>query len=269
VATPRPITALSASAAKRLKGVFCDIDDTLTWNGRLIPEAFAALAQLQKAGLRVIPITGRPAGWVDHIARMWPVDGVVGENGGLWFYMNQGKLQMRFLQSESVRIENRIKLEALSHEILQRVPGCALASDQPYRALDLAIDFCEDVPALGEEAINEIVRAFEQAGATCKVSSIHVNGWFGSFDKAEGCARFLKEAFGETLSEQRENYAFFGDSANDEPLFVQFPNSIGVANVAHFLPRMKTGPQFITQGNGGHGFAEGIAHILALRSSSE
>jgi 3-deoxy-D-manno-octulosonate 8-phosphate phosphatase KdsC-like HAD superfamily phosphatase len=181
--------------------------------------------------------------------------------------MRQGQLQMRFLQSESLRKENRTKLEALSHQILQAVPGCALATDQPYRALDLAIDFCEDVPALGESAIDDIVRVFETAGATCKVSSIHVNGWYGRFDKAEGCARFLKEVFDEDLSEEREHYAFFGDSANDEPLFAQFPNSIGVANVAHFLPRIKTGPRFITQGNGGHGFAEGVAHILRLRDA--
>lgn len=266
LATPRPIAELSISAAKRLKGVFCDIDDTLTWEGRLVPEAFAALAQLQKAGLRVIPITGRPAGWVDHIARMWPVDGVVGENGGLWFFMNRGKLEMHFLQPKTIRKENRTRLSTLSEKILNTVPGTALASDQPYRALDLAIDFCEDVPALSETAIDRIVETFEEGGATCKVSSIHVNGWFGEFDKAAGCSHFLKEAFGESLDDELENYAFFGDSANDEPLFARFPNSIGVANVVHFLPRMKTGPQFITRGNGGHGFAEGVAHILAARA---
>jgi hydroxymethylpyrimidine pyrophosphatase-like HAD family hydrolase len=197
---------------------------------------------------------------------MWPVDGVVGENGGLWFFMNHGKLEMHFLQPKTIRKENRTRLNTLSKTILNTVPGTALASDQPYRALDLAIDFCEDVPALGETAIDQIVQTFEEGGATCKVSSIHVNGWFGEFDKAEGCSHFLKEAFGESLDDELENYAFFGDSANDEPLFARFPNSIGVANVVHFLPRMKTGPKFITRGNGGHGFAEGVAHILAARA---
>ena len=100
---PRPIEDITAGEVQHLKGVFCDIDDTLTWEGRLVPEAFAALARLQSCGLRVIPITGRPAGWVDHIARMWPVDGVVGENGGLWFFMSDGQLQRRFLQSTSER----------------------------------------------------------------------------------------------------------------------------------------------------------------------
>jgi HAD superfamily hydrolase (TIGR01484 family) len=267
MAAPKPIALLKASDAQRLKGVFCDIDDTLTWEGRLVPEAFAALAQLQAAGLRVIPISGRPAGWVDHIARMWPVDGVVGENGGLWFFMDKGKLQLRYLQSEETRRANRAKLDALAEEILAAVPGTALASDQPYRALDLAVDFCEDVPPLGDEAIDRIVQAFERVGAHCKVSSIHVNGWFGDFDKAAGCAHFLKERFGEDLDQETENYAFFGDSANDEPLFARFPLSIGVANVARFLPRMEVGPRYIALGKGGHGFAEGIARILSLRGT--
>jgi len=267
MALPRPISELSPQEVMPLKGVFCDIDDTLTWEGRLIPEAFAALARLKECGLRVIPITGRPAGWVDHIARMWPVDGVVGENGGLWFFMSDGKLQRRFLQSEETRCLNRTRLDKAAKRILDGVPGTALASDQPYRELDLAVDFCEDVPALPDAAIDKIVDGFEAVGATCKVSSIHVNGWFGDFDKAEGCRRFLKECFDEELSENLDRYAFFGDSANDEPLFATFGLSIGVANVREFLPRMQTAPQYITQKNGGHGFAEGIDRILSLRGS--
>ena len=262
---PNPIDGITADEAKRLKGVFCDIDDTLTWEGRLVPEAFAALARLQACGLRVIPITGRPAGWVDHIARMWPVDGVVGENGGLWFFMSDGKLQRRFLQSPEERSTNRARLDEAASAILDAVPGTALASDQPYRELDLAVDFCEDVPPLPNEAIDRIVEGFRSVGATCKVSSIHVNGWFGDFDKAKGCERFLRERFSEELADNLDRYAFFGDSANDEPLFATFGLSIGVANVREFLPRMKTAPRFITQKNGGHGFAEGIDRILSLR----
>jgi len=264
---PLPIGALESGDLHGLKGVFCDIDDTLTWEGRLVPAAFAALSELQEQGLRVIPITGRPAGWVDHIARMWPVDGVVGENGGLWFFMADGKLQRRFLQAPNVRTENRKKLDTLAASILDAVPGSALASDQAYRALDLAVDFCEDVPPLPRSEINRIVEEFEKIGATCKVSSIHVNGWFGEFDKSAGCARFLKEKYGEELDEERNNYVFFGDSANDEPLFRTFPLSVGVANVADFLDRMEVGPRYITRGNGGHGFAEGIERILSLRGS--
>jgi hypothetical protein len=227
-----------------------------------VPSAFAALAEAQSAGLKVIPVTGRPGGWVDHLARMWPVDGVVGENGGLWYYMGGGKLQRRFLQSAEVRAENRLRLQDLSAEILRAVPGTALASDQPYRELDIAIDFCEDVPRLPESAIDQIVACFDAAGATSKVSSIHVNGWFGDFDKLLG---FQNLAADLGVSGAPEHWAYVGDSANDAPMFAHFPVSVGVANVDAFLPRIPLWPQYRTSGEGGHGFAQLVRRILELR----
>ena len=254
------------SSPPRLKGILCDIDDTLTLHGRLVPEAFIALQRLQDAGLRVVPITGRPGGWVDQIARMWPVDGVVGENGGLWYWMDDdtGKLERRFVQDLKTREHNRTQLELLSQTILAKVPGCALASDQPYRDLDLAIDFCEDVPPLPEEAIDSIVALFEQAGATCKVSSIHVNGWFGQFDKLHGFQQFHLDRWGEPAD--FSEWAFFGDSANDEPMFKAFEWSFGVANVKDFLPRLTHPPKWVTPSEGGQGFVEGIEVLLKAQS---
>ena len=263
--TPHPIANLTETAP--LVGVLCDIDDTLTFEGRLIPEALLGLQRLQDAGLRVVPVTGRPAGWVDHIARMWPVDGVIGENGGLWFWMGDHKLERRFLQSAETRRSNRARLTDLGVHILDAVPGCALASDQPYRELDLAIDFCEDVDALSDNAIDDIVHCFQQAGATCKVSSIHVNGWYGNFDKLTGFRQFHQDRWGHEAD--LNQWAFFGDSANDEPMFGAFPLSVGVANVIDFLPRMKSHPKWITRSPGGMGFVEGIDRILALKATQQ
>lgn len=259
------LTELSKEEAKRICGVLCDIDDTITLHGRIIPQAFAAMAQAQEAGLAIIPVTGRPAGWVDHLARMWPVQGVVGENGGLWFFMAEGKLQRRFLQSIEERAENRRKLDHLAKEILQAAPGCALASDQPYRELDLAIDFCEDVPPVAdrEATIDRILDCFGRAGATAKASSIHVNGWFGSFDKLSGFQRLITEL---NLPGGKEDWAYIGDSANDAPMFAHFPLSVGVANVDAFLPRIPVWPKYRTEGEGGHGFAQLINRILELRA---
>jgi HAD superfamily hydrolase (TIGR01484 family) len=261
-----PISEIPAGECRRIRGVFTDIDDTLTWEGKLVPEAFLALAKAQEAGLRVVPITGRPGGWVDHLARMWPVDGVVGENGGLWFYVDGGRMIRRFVQPEGERAANRARLAQLGSRILAEVPGTALASDQPYRDLDLAVDFCEDVPALPDSAIDRIVSLFQGAGATAKVSSIHVNGWYGRFDKLEGCRRFVEDRWGETLDPAE--YLYFGDSANDEPMFAAFPLSVGVANVRRFLPRMKAWPRYVTDASGGHGFAEAMSLILSRRISA-
>ena len=256
---PHPIANMAVPSD--LLGVFCDIDDTLTVNGRIVPEVLPVMAEAQSLGLKIVPITGRPGGWVDHIARCWPVDGVVGENGGLWYWMDEHKLHRRFMQSAADRAVNRERLDQLASDILNAVPGTALASDQPYRELDLAIDFREDVPELGDSAIDAIVREFELAGAMCKVSSIHVNGWYGEFDKLQGVQRFHQERFGHTIDFDR--WAFFGDSANDEPMFQAFRHSIGVANVSAFLARMSHHPSWITEDEGGHGFIEGMRLILA------
>ena len=262
---PTPINDLQTPTD--LLGVFCDIDDTLTVDGRLVPGVLDWMTAAQSKGLAVVPITGRPGGWVDHIARAWPVDGVVGENGGLWFWLDEQKLQRRFFQSADERRLNRSKLDALASTIIERVPGSALASDQPYRDLDLAIDFCEDVPALSSGAVDSIVSCFQEAGATAKISSIHVNGWFGHFDKLEGVRRFHQDRFGVPIDFQR--WIFFGDSANDEPMFKAFPFSVGVANVRDFLGRMSHHPEFITQSEGGHGFCEGMSHILGQASPDQ
>lgn len=258
----RPLDTLSRAEVAPLVGVLFDIDDTVTLHGRIVPEAFAAMARARAAGLALIPVTGRPAGWVDHIARMWPVDGVVGENGGLWFFMGPGRLERRFQQEPGEREENRRRLEVVRERVLREVPGCGVASDQPYRELDLAVDFCEDVPRLGDESIDRIVAVFAEAGATSKVSSIHVNGWFGSFDKLAGFDRLAADL---GLPSERDRWAYVGDSANDAPMFAAFPLSVGVANVDAFLTRIPVWPRYRAHGAGGHGFAELVDRLLALR----
>ena len=204
--------------------VLADIDDTLSTHGRITAQAYAAMERLQDAGRRVIPITGRPAGWCDHIARMWPVDGVVGENGA--FYMRHDAarrtLVRRFVVDEATRAAQRTRLAAIAAAILREVPGCAIASDQHYRETDLAIDFCEDVAPLPRAAVDRIVALMEGAGLTAKVSSIHVNGWFGDYDKLTMTRTLLAEAFALDLDAARDTIVFAGDSPNDAPMFGLF-----------------------------------------------
>ncbi|HEU0290571.1 MAG TPA: HAD hydrolase family protein, partial [Burkholderiales bacterium] len=89
-----PLSEFPVEVRRSIRGVLCDIDDTLTTGGRLTAGAYGAMERLQQAGLPVIPITGRPAGWCDHIARMWPVAAVVGENGAFYFRYVHGKRVM-------------------------------------------------------------------------------------------------------------------------------------------------------------------------------
>jgi HAD superfamily hydrolase (TIGR01484 family) len=260
----RPLASMPPSARAQVRGVLTDIDDTLTTDGRLTADAYRALERLAAAGLEVVPITGRPAGWCDHIARMWPVAGVVGENGAFWMRYDAStrKLVKRFLASDAERAANRARLAAIGEKILAAVPGCALASDQHYREADIAIDFREDVPPLTREAVDRIVTMMEAEGMTAKVSSIHVNGWFGRYDKLGMTRTFLAEALGVDLDAQRGRFVFAGDSANDAPMFAFFPLSVGMANVREFLDRIDTPPAYVTQREAGAGFVELVDFLL-------
>ncbi len=263
----QPLSRVAPEARARLRGVLFDIDDTLTTEGRLTAEAYGALARLHAAGLLVAPITGRPAGWCDHIARMWPVDAVVGENGAFYFRydVENRKLIKRFMASDEERVENRWRLDRLRAEILATVPAAAVASDQLYREADLAIDFREDVEPLPQGDIDRIVEIFEAAGATAKVSSIHVNGWFGAYDKLTTTRIMLHECFGIDFEAEKERFVFVGDSPNDAPLFAAFPHAVGVANLRDFKGRLPAAPTFVTEARSGAGFTELATAILAAR----
>lgn len=259
-----PLASCPTDVLAAVRGLLTDIDETLSTRGQLTAEAYAALAALKQAGLLVIPVTGRPAGWCDHIARFWPVDAVIGENGAFWMWHDTkaGKLRTRFIQSESERAEGRRRLEAVRAEVMQSVAGAGIASDQPYRLADLAIDFCEDVPALSRAEVERIVSTFEKHGAHAKVSSIHVNGWFGDYDKLAMTRTLFAERFALDLATQNRTVVYAGDSPNDAPMFAFFEKSVGVANVRRFAGRLGAEPKFVTQAPAGAGFAELVRHLL-------
>ena len=264
----RPLSEFAPVARAGIRGVFFDIDDTLTTDGRLTADAYLALDQLKRQGLLVIPVTGRPAGWCDHIARMWPVDGVVGENGAFYFTYDtaQHKLLKRFVLQEKAGGEDRTarkaRLAEIAAHILREVPGSALASDQGYREADIAIDFCEDVPPLPRAAVERIAMLMREAGLTAKISSIHVNGWFGGYDKLSTTVLFMHEQCGIDLDGAKNAFVFVGDSPNDATMFGYFPYSIGVANVSDFVGAMPALPAFVTGKRCGEGFAE-VVKILS------
>lgn len=263
-----PIQQFGAEQAGAIHTVITDIDDTVTTDGALTAGAYSALEQLHRSGLRVVVTTGRPAGWCDHIARMWPVDAVVGENGGCcyWYDRATRKLAVRHSLDPDQLRANRQKLDAVARQVLAEVPGTALASDQFCRLYDVAVDFCEDVPPIGDAGVARIVQIMEAAGMTAKVSSIHVNGWFGAYDKLSMSRQVLRDLFGVDVDTDRERFIYAGDSPNDAPMFAHFPNAVGVANVRDFAGRMDALPRYVTQARSGEGFAELAAHLLALRA---
>ena len=263
-------SAWPKAAVARVHTLLCDIDGTMTSDGRLGAAAYRAMEQLQEAGVHVVPVTGRPAGWCDLIARFWPVTAVVGENGAFYFRYDHAARRMTraWARDDAQREQDRVRLAEIGREVLRKVPGTALAADQRYREADLAIDWCEDVPALGQAQVRKVVDLLHGHGLTVKVSSIHVNAWFGTYDKLTMTRRLMREQFGIDLDTERDRLAFVGDSPNDEPMFRFFPNSVAVANIADFAGSIGHPPAYVMRGAEGAGFAELARLMLARRRAA-
>lgn len=263
----KPLAAFPVARRRAIRCVLTDIDDTLTTDGRLKASAYTAMERLSQAGIAVVAVTGRPAGWCDMVARQWPVAGAVGENGA--FYFRHDEAGRRFLRTfwvpEEQRRADRERLWKIARRILSEVPGTGIASDQQYREADIAIDWCEDVAPLPDGEVRRIVQIAEAAGATAKVSSIHVNIWFGEFSKLGMARRFIAEVLGLDVDANPEKFVFVGDSPNDQTMFGHFPNAVGVANVLRFRDQLTRPPTYVSPSEGGDGFAEVADALLTVR----
>lgn len=251
----------------RIRAVAFDIDDTFSTQGHITPEAFAALWKLHQAGILLVPITGRPAGWCDHIARFWPVDAVIGENGA--FAMRMDPQARRLVRSETLASKQalaaRRKLVSLRARLKRKFAGLRFASDQAYREYDLAIDICEDVKPWSQARVEQLLAFCTEQGAHAKLSSVHVNAWFGDYTKYQGFTHALRHgvlAATQTARLKPDAWVFIGDSPNDEPLFAEFRNSVGVANLKRYLPQLKHPPTLLMRGESGAGFVEMAEWIL-------
>jgi HAD superfamily hydrolase (TIGR01484 family) len=267
----KPIAEMSGEEAAGVRYILMDIDDTLTKNGKLPASAYSALWELREAGLKVIPVTGRPAGWCDLIAREWPADGVVGENGALVFWeefetAKDGRRPILKAEFHPNAVKN-------DHPVLGRVrerafkefPELRMAKDQFARLFDIAIDFAEEDPVLPLSAAERIRSIAEEEGACAKVSSIHVNIWMGKYDKLSMAESFLSRRFGWQSGAGDREVIFVGDSPNDEPMFARFPLACGVANVRRYGDLIKKPPAYIAVQECGDGFAEIAGTILKKR----
>lgn len=266
----RPIADMERAALAGLALVLTDVDGTLTHDGRLWPPVFTAMARLRAAGIGVAAVTGRSAGWCDHLARQWPVDGVVGEGGAFWFACDAdgSRMAQRFLQPASERAANAARLSAVAAAVLARFPKARPASDQPYRLVDYAIDYSEDVGPLPVAEAVAMVEAFKAAQVSAAMSGSHVNAWIGTFDKLTMTRDLLQQRFGLEVERDNERIAYIGDSLNDAPMFAAFGLSVGVANVRRFLDRLPAAPAYVTTAEGGAGFVEFAEAVLAARGLS-
>jgi len=256
----------SVKELSSIRAVFFDIDDTITSHGKLTSASYRALWDLKACGYLLVPITGRPAAWCDHIVRFWPVDAIVGENGAFVFFMAYGKRSRIDYNDEGQEVISR-RLNALKKEIEKKFPEALFASDQRYREYDLAIDLCEDVPPWPMDRMVELKKFVEEKGFKAKLSSIHLNVWYGEHEKAKGIELWLNSGMpgvgGKRL--EQEEMIFIGDSPNDAPLFAYFENSVAVANIKKYLPDLPAFPSWITAKESGEGFCQFADKMIKIK----
>lgn len=266
---PEQLSKAPTAELSSIKAICFDIDDTFSSEGKILPTTFDSLWKLKEAGYLLIPVTGRPAGWCDHIVRFWPVDAVVGENGAFVFYMDKGKRQRYDILSPEELSSAQSSLNKLADIIKVKIPKATWASDQAYREFDLAIDFCEDVEPWQAGEIDDLVKICRDQGAIAKVSSIHVNTWYGVYDKQTTFDHWMKD-FGEKYLGRKfdkSEWIYIGDSPNDEPAFEYFSKSVGVANLKDFYDQLKTYPTWVCDHQSGKGFEQLAQRLLSSKHS--
>lgn len=252
---PQP---LSLRPNTRPQVIFTDVDDTLTWQGRLPAETLSALYQLKEAGIMVVPVTGGCAGWCDCIIRTWPIDYMVGENGSFYLCRSQqGRVSRHFLLPKQTRLENTQRLKDVAEEFKKQFPNIPETPDQPFRLTDIAFDIGQEARVRASEA-EQAVSWLHAQGIQARKSSIHINAWLGDYDKAIGAKAWLSEQTNLNM----DDCLFIGDSANDEAMFKHLSDTVGVANIQPVLPSLHTPPAYITTQNGGFGFVELTQYLL-------
>ena len=259
----RPLSELPVPA--NLLGVLTDIDDTLTTDGVVPDHVVAAIARLKDAGLKVVPITGRPVGWSVPFASAWPVDSIVAENGAVALRRNaQGSLDKLYQQDAEERASNFAKMQTVLEQIEATVPGAARATDSAGRECDIAVDHSE-FTNMPQAQIDQCVALMKAAGMNATVSSIHINGWFGEHNKLEGARWIVRELFDIDLDVTLGQWVYIGDSTNDQLMFQHMPHSVGVANIERFVPQLKHLPRYVTTAERGDGFVQLADQLLGTQ----
>lgn len=256
---------LKEADLRHVEAIFTDVDGTLTSDDRIQSETLAAIEGLRLAGIKVVLVSGRPAGWGECWARQWPVDGVIVENGGLHFARDaNGAFRKVYAQPDEERLPARKRLEQEVRSALAQVPGARLSTDSAYTEVDLAIDYNEEVK-LGVDAAIELERILRKRGVQAVRSSVHVNCWVGAFDKLSAVERFVQLEWAETMRANDARFVYVGDSFNDAPMFKAFSLSVGVANVESVLEHIDAPPKFVTEAAEGDGFRELANAVLSAR----
>jgi HAD superfamily hydrolase (TIGR01484 family) len=269
---PKPLSELTFKQAKQIKWLLTDVDDTLTWEGKLPAETLQALSKLNDAGVNIIPVTGACAGWCDQMARLWPVHGVIGENGAFWMQKNAKGFASREMTPITKMRQQQSELMSQLDVLLEGYPDVTYAYDQRFRFCDVAINLSQDRAPVAEKISEELLDRVKQLkvdgqSVNAALSSIHLNVWVGDHSKRLTAEKYLLENNGIDSIINNE-IAYIGDSFNDESMFAWLPLTFGVKNILPVLPKLTAKPAYLTDKKGGYGFVELADIILQAKQST-
>jgi len=283
----KPLSQWPLAERRLISGVLTDIDDTLTTRGAITPDALAALADLRAAGLKVIPVTGRHIGWCERLARgdpaqgvaPLPLDALLAENGALALVpqitdknalqpSDSKGLQLLKLYQQSAleRAKNTTRMQQAAQRVLREVPQARLAQNVGGRETDIAFDYNEH-HHLTPDQVQQVLTILQGEGMHTSVSSIHIHGCYGNFNKWQGANWLLSQLYGRDLADDLDHWVFVGDSGNDQPMFAHLRHSVGVANIKHCAASLVHLPRYVTDAERGAGFAEVARAILEARAN--
>jgi HAD superfamily hydrolase (TIGR01484 family) len=257
----KPLSSLSATEARLLRGVCFDLDDTLLDHGKLHEQTYSALFRLRDAGLTLYGVTGRPAGWGEVLARMLPVQAIVAENGAVVCALRGERVQLLDSVDPATRAARNEQLRSLLLAFGERFPDFTPADDVRARISDRTFDIGE-FRTVAPERVSEASAYLREQGARVFVSSVHLHATFDYADKASATVRLLADDSGLDATLVRHAYAYLGDSENDASCFAAFAVSIGVANLRG-RPTLR--PRYVTSRAMGSGVVEAAGVILSLR----
>lgn len=245
-----------------VRALFSDVDGTMTTGERVDAATYAALEKLGEAGIPVIMVTGRPAGFGFAFMKMTGCLACVAENGGVTFVREGRKVIKQYGVPAASLPEWRRRMSDAAVDVMSKVPGARLSSDSKYREVDLAIDWNEEVQLSREDA-ETCVSILQKAGFAAVRSSVHVNFGPPHFDKLSACMQVVKRVLGGDTNNLAP-YVYVGDALNDAPMFEGFPTSVGVANIRTWWDELSHKPAYITERPEGAGLRELVEHVLSL-----
>ena len=247
-------TAIGKTQAQKIRLIATDVDGTLTQQGKFTPKLITAIETLTQAGIEVILITGRSAGWVQALNHYLPVTGAIAENGGLFYSSKNDSPEL--LVSLSEISQHRQQLAEVFNSLKSEFPHLKESTDNRFRLTDWTFDV-EGLSSSQLQILAEICHE-KDWGFTYSTVQCHIK--LKSQDKATGLLKVLSQYFPK-LSTQ--NILTVGDSPNDESLFnpEKFPHSVGVANILHYTEYLNYKPAYVTTTEEVNGFCE-LAELL-------